>query len=251
MPGYWPLALLAALAFNFMSSAVYIYNDWSDREEDKRHPEKSRRPLASGEVTIPFALTMLSLCLLLSLLLACAISWTLVIIFFTYLLINVFYNHWFRRLVFIDVLCISSGFLLRILSGTIGIGLSITWWLTMTATLLSLFIALCKRRLELNLSAPCMRRKVLSKYNAYTLDYLITIIGSCCFTTYVFYIIFVHHDSLSFWITLPFCGAGLWRFASLAINFKSSDDPVIVFWGDTISRWNLVCFFSLTMMALR
>jgi 4-hydroxybenzoate polyprenyltransferase len=206
--------------------------------------------LASGEVSIPFALTMLILCLVLGLLLASAISWTLVFICCTYLLINIFYNHWFRSVIFLDVLCVSSGFLLRILSGTIGIGLPITWWLTVTATLLSLFIALCKRRLELNLGKPRMRRKVLKKYNAYTLDFLITIIGSACFTTYVFYIIFARHELLSFWITLPFCGVGLWRFAYLAISYKSSDDPVIVFWGDTLSRLNLFCFFSVTMMAL-
>lgn len=249
-PGYWQRALLAALAFCLIASAVYIYNDLQDVEEDRAHPQKAHRPLANGDVTAPVAWGMLLFCLLIGLLLGYVISMQIFVILCIYLFINSLYNHWLRCIPFCDVLCIASGFMLRILAGTVGIGLPITWWLTITATLLSLFIALGKRRLEMHLGLKNTKRAVLRKYNPHTLDRLIASTASSCFISYLLYTVYARHENLYFLSTLPFCAIGLWRFAMLTTRDGEKDDPVAVFLSDNVSRLNLLCFFTLTMLAL-
>jgi len=249
-PRYWGPALLAALSFCFVASAVYIYNDLRDREEDKAHPLKSKRPIANGDISNSFALSMLVLCLFLGFLISFAVSGRFILILCIYLLINLFYNHGLRRVPFCDVLCIASGFMLRILAGTVGIGLPITWWLTITATLLSLFIALCKRRFEMQLGLDHTRREVLRKYTPHVLDILIASTASSCFIVYFLYTVFARSNMPYFLYTLPFCAIGLWRFAHLTTKDGRTDDPVTLFLKDNVSRLNLLCFFSLTAMAL-
>ncbi len=248
---FLPQAFLAALAFCLISSAVYIYNDIQDREDDRLHPQKCRRPLASETISLNFALTMLALLLLGGILLGWIISTTLAAILGLYLLINLAYNHFLKNVPIADVLCIASGFLLRVLAGTIGIGLPISWWLTVMATLLSLFIALCKRRLEKQLGLKFATRAVLKKYSFSSLDIMIVAVALCCFITYLIYTIYSRNQSFYFLLTLPFCAFGLWRFARLTTNNKTdNDDPVFLFVEDNISRFNFICFFLLTLFAI-
>jgi 4-hydroxybenzoate polyprenyltransferase len=247
---FLPDALLAALAFCLIASAVYIYNDLQDREEDKLHPHKCRRPLAAGEVSLDFALIMLAILLVGGLVLAWSISTKLAAFLGLYLLINLAYNHLLKNLPVIDVLCIASGFMLRVLAGTIGIGLPISWWLTVSATLVSLFIALCKRRLEKQLGLKYSTRAVLEKYSFPSLDAMIVSTAVACFISYFLYAIYAHEDSFYFLLTLPFAAFGLWRFAWLTIRGGDNDDPVSLFISDNLSRFNLLCFFILTCVAL-
>jgi 4-hydroxybenzoate polyprenyltransferase len=247
---YLPRALLAALAFCLIASAVYIYNDLQDREEDRVHPQKCLRPLASGEVSLDFALSMLAVLLGCGLLLAWVISSVLAALLGVYLLVNLAYNHLLKNLPVLDVLCIASGFMLRVLAGTIGIGLPISWWLTITATLISLFIALCKRRLEKQLDIKIETRAVLKKYTPKTLDILITSTAICSFFAYLLYTIFARDESFYFLLTLPFAAIGLWRFAWLTTRDNEIDDPVSLFFNDNLSRLTLLCFFILTLVAV-
>lgn len=248
---YLPDALLAAFAFCLIASAVYIYNDFQDREEDKLHPKKCRRPLASGEVSLDFAFSLLVLLLGVGLLLAYSISTTLTALLGLYLLVNLAYNHVLKSIAFVDVLCIASGFMLRVLAGTIGIGLPISWWLTVMATLISLFIALCKRRLEKQLGSQYETRTVLKKYSTRSLDRMIYFVAISCFITYLLYLVYARGQSFYFLLTLPFSVFGLWRFARLTTRNRSeNDDPISLFVRDNLSRFNLLCFFSLTLIAL-
>lgn len=243
-------ALLAALAFCLISSAVYIYNDIEDRDEDRLHPQKCKRPLALGEFPITLALGLLAVLLTGGLALAFYISSTLVALLGLYLLINVAYNHLFKNLAIFDVICIASGFMLRVLAGTKGIGLPISIWLTVTATLVSLFIALCKRRLEKQLGLNNTTRAVLKKYSTKKLDILISLSAISCFASYLLYILYNHFDSFYFLLTIPFAAIGLWRFSFLTTQSTDNDDPVSVFFMDNFSRFTLLCFVFLTFLAL-
>ncbi|CDZ78713.1 Decaprenyl-phosphate phosphoribosyltransferase [Legionella massiliensis] len=248
---YLPDALLAAFSFCLIASAVYIYNDFQDREEDRLHPQKRRRPLASGDISLDFALSMLVLLLLGGLGLAWAISSTLAALLGLYLLVNLAYNHYLKNLPVADVLCIASGFMLRVLAGTIGIGLPISWWLTIMATLISLFIALCKRRLEKQLDLQFTTRAVLKKYSPRFLDLMINSVAIGCFIIYLLYTIIARGQSFYFLLTLPFAAFGLWRFARLTTRNRSdNDDPISIFAADNLSRFNLLCFLTLTLIAL-
>lgn len=247
---YLTKALGAALSFCLIASAVYIYNDIQDIEEDRLHPKKHRRPLTSGEVSLDFALAMLGVLLVGGLLLGWLISSTLAALLAAYLLLNLAYNHILKNLPVFDVLCIASGFMLRVLAGTIGIGLPISWWLAITATLISLFIALCKRRLEKQLDLKYTTREVLQKYSPNLLSILIALTAIASFIAYLLYIIYVHYESFYFLLTLPFAAIGLWRFARLTTRDSDNDDPVSLFFRDSLSRLNLWCFVLLTLFAL-
>jgi 4-hydroxybenzoate polyprenyltransferase len=250
VPGYFLPALLASLAFCLIASAVYIYNDIEDKSEDSLHPYKCHRPLASGQISVIEAVGMLFLLLITGLSLGWLISKKLAIILCIYLVINIAYNHVLKLIPICDVLCIASGFMLRVLAGTVGIGLPISIWLTLAATLLSLFIALNKRSLELHLGLKHSTRRVLRKYSPSLLHYLIVSTGITTFLTYIFYIVYARDESFYFMLTVPFAAIALWRFAWLSTQKSDNDDPVLVFLSDRLSRINLWCFVVLTFMAL-
>ncbi|KTD57896.1 decaprenyl-phosphate phosphoribosyltransferase [Legionella shakespearei] len=250
IPGYFIPALLASLAFCLISSAVYIYNDIQDRTEDSLHPHKCRRPIASDRVSVTDAIFLLFLLLFTGLTLGWLISKQLAIILTVYLLINIAYNHLLKLLPVFDVACIATGFMLRVLAGTVGIGIALSGWLLVAATLLSLFIALNKRRLEMQLGLKNSTRKVLKKYDPALLSMLITATGIATFITYLAYIIFARDESFYFVLTLPFAAIALWRFAGLAAVDVDNDDPINVFIYDHLSRMNFWCFVILTSMAL-
>lgn len=250
VPGYFIPALLASFAFCLISSAVYIYNDIEDRTEDSLHPYKRYRALASEKVSVSEAIFMLFLLLISGLVLGWVISKSLAIILCVYLIVNIAYNHILKFLPIFDVLCIATGFMLRVLAGTLGIGLPISTWLTIAATLLSLFIALNKRRLEMRLGLKHATREVLKKYNPALLHWFIISVGILTFITYIFYIVYAHDESFYFMLTVPLAAIALWRFAWLATQDIDNDDPVIIFLNDRLSRINLWCFVVLTFMAL-
>lgn len=248
--GYIWLALLAALAFCLISSAVYIYNDIQDRSEDSVHPHKCNRPIVSEMVPVSEAVFLLFLLLITGLTLGWLISKQLALILCLYLLINLAYNHVLKLIPVLDVLCIASGFMLRVLAGTLGIGITISIWLIVASSLLSLFIALNKRRLEIQLGLKYSTRTVLKKYHPQRLNQLILGTGFITFLTYLFYSVYARDQSFYFMLTLPFAAFALWRFAWLSTQKVDNDDPVLVFLHDRLSRVNLYCFVALTFMAL-
>ncbi len=250
LPGYVLPAVLATLSFCLISSAVYIYNDIEDRSEDSLHPYKRLRPLASDRVTVSEAIVMLFVLLLSGLIIGWLVSRQLAVILTLYLVINVAYNHVLKFIPIGDVVCIAAGYMLRVFAGTIGIGLPISCWLFVAASLLSLFIALNKRRLEMQLGLKHATREVLKKYHPELLHWSIVGTGCLCFITYLLYVIFPHYESFYFILTLPFAAFALRRFAWLATQDVDNDDPVNVFLSDTLSRINLWCFLILTFMAL-
>ncbi len=251
LPGYFIPACWATLAFCLIASAVYIYNDIQDRSEDSLHPHKCRRPLASETVTVNDAIFLLFGLLLCGLFLGWLVSTKLAFILLLYLLLNLGYNHLFKLIPILDVLSIATGFMLRVLAGTVGIGMTLSGWLLVAATLLSLFIALNKRRLEMQLRLTQATRSALNKYHRQLLDRLILISGAATFLVYFFYIVYARDQSSYFILTLPFAAIALWRFAWLSTQDRDNDDPVTVFLYDSLSRFNLWCFAILTFMALQ
>lgn len=248
--GFFVPVLLASLAFCFISSAVYIYNDIQDRSEDRVHPHKCTRPIASDKVNLRQAVAILFFLLITGLILGWSISRPLVLILAAYLIINLGYNHFFKLIPILDVVCIAAGFMLRVLAGTTGVGLPMSRWLLVAATMLSLFIAFNKRRLEINLGLSHPTRQVLKKYHPVVLQRLIIGSGALCFCIYLLYVVYAREESFYFLITLPFAAIALWRFAWLSGQNVADDDPVNVFLADRLSRLNFWCLAILTFLAL-
>ena len=224
-----PVAL-AFLAFCLLSSAVYIANDWRDRDEDRRHPKKRRRPLASGQVSLRAAGALLAVLLALGLGLALLSGPWVLLVAGLFLLVNVLYTYLLKSQLFLDAFGISAGFMLRALAGAVAIGVAFSPWLFALVLLLTLFLAFGKRRSELRASsAPEQHREVLGRYTAPLLDQILGVLVSSMIAVYAIYAFDQPLHAHAFMLTIPFVIYGLFRYLYLlSANDRENPDELLV-----------------------
>ncbi len=212
-----PLVLRVAqafVAFCCVSSVVYILNDWRDRAADAQHPVKRRRPLASGAVTPAQAL------LLASVLLAAGAGLTrdngvLLILLALYVALNLAYSWRLKHVPVVDVSIIASGFMLRLLAGTVAVGIPPSRWLLLTGLFIALFLGFSKRKAE-TFYEPEQQRAVLEHYPAALLDTYIAATMTATVITYGLYATSIeamqqHGERLVY--TVPVVIFGMLRYA--------------------------------------
>src|SRR2546428_12046434 len=226
---------LAFVAFCLASSFTYLLNDLLDLENDRHHPTKRNRPMASGRLPISWAVTAMGILLLVSSGLT-ALIFTIPIhvqrdifaaigganLLFTatlatYLLLMVLYSVRLKHVVLLDVFIIASGFVLRILAGAVVIPVEISPWLYLVAILLSLFLALNKRRHELILlqEQASNHRQILKEYSLPMLDQMITIVTAGNFMSYSLYTFQGPTGNHRLMLTIPFVLYGMFRYLYL------------------------------------
>ena len=223
----WGMAFImffAFVAFSLASSAGYVINDIVDLEADRLHPKKKLRPIASGRVGTAEAL-VIALCALVG---AAIISYSLdtgfLVIVIAYMALSVLYSLFLQRFALIDSFVIAIGFVLRIEAGGMASGTVVSNWLLLTTFVLSLLLALGKRRHELAAAAvdPAGHRTSLSGYSLNFLDQAITIFATTAIVTYAIYAIEV--GSKVFLITVVFACYGVLRYMHL-VQSSTSGDP--------------------------
>jgi 4-hydroxybenzoate polyprenyltransferase len=211
-------ALAAFAAFCLLASAVYVMNDLIDREQDRLHPKKKHRPLAAGTVGAGPAMGVGLLCLGAGSLLAWGLAGRAPWIFFAYVALNVAYTLGLKHVVILDVFIIASGFMLRILAGTLGIGIAPSQWLLLCGLMLTLFLGFAKRRAELNalLADSAGHRRVLEHYTAPMLDQFIGIAAAGTVISYALYTVSAEtvalHGTRALIATVPFVLYGMLRY---------------------------------------
>lgn len=225
------LALAAFVAFCLLSSCVYVMNDILDREQDRQHPRKRLRPLASGAVGIPAAVALMLACGVAGLVLAFARGGEQPLIFVAYVALNGAYSLGLKHVVILDVFMIAAGFMLRILAGTLGIGIAPSHWLLLCGLLLTLFLGFAKRRAELNLLAEdgSGHRQVLEHYSAELLDQMITVAATGTLVAYSLYTVSSEtvalHGTAHLIYTVPFVLYGMFRYLFLLHKRGGGGDP--------------------------
>ena len=152
-------ALVAAVAFCVVSGSMYAFNDWHDRVEDRLHPVKRRRPVASGAVSSSLALAASGGLALAAFFIGWTISAALAGIILAYALLMLAYTGWFRRIAVLDVLTIAAGFVLRALAGAVAVAVPLSGWLFVCTLLLALLLGLGKRRHELRMLSGANGRR--------------------------------------------------------------------------------------------
>ena len=172
----------AFAAFCCLSSMVYIINDWHDRASDALHPTKRFRPLASGAVSVPVALALAGALLAAGLLLAAGNS-VLLALLGLYAALNLAYSWRLKRVPVIDVCIIAAGFMLRLLAGTVAVGIPPSRWLLLTGIFVALFLGFSKRKAE-SFHDEASQRAVLASYPAALLDTFIAVTMATTLTTY-------------------------------------------------------------------
>ena len=174
--------VLAFAAFCCISSVVYILNDWHDRASDALHPTKHVRPLASGAVSVPLALA-LAAALLVAGIAFSASNQTLLMLLFLYVLLNLAYSWLLKQVPVVDVSIIASGFMLRLLAGTVAVGIPPSRWLLLTGMFVALFLGFAKRKAE-SFHDEASQRAVLAHYPSALLDTFMAVTMTATLTTY-------------------------------------------------------------------
>ena len=223
-------AALGFLLFSLLSSVVYLVNDLADRESDRRHPKKSRRPIASGELSPPLAMTAASVLGLISLGASFALGVRFGGVALIYFLLTLSYTFRFKHVVLLDVLVLAAGFVLRAMAGAIVIGVSISSWLILCTLMLALFLGLSKRRAEListQQSGTAGTRRILEEYSPAMLDQMIVIVTSACLMSYALYTVNSpaaksHHYLMA---TIPFVIYGIFRYLYLMHRHSLGESP--------------------------
>ena len=223
--------VVAFIAFCLVSSAVYIINDIVDLEQDRHHPKKFQRPLASGRVSIMAAAMLAGLLGVLGLGLAYAASKIVLLILVAYALMNIAYSLRLKHVVILDVFIIASGFMLRILAGTLGVGIPPSQWLLLCGLMVTLFLGFTKRRAEIIALAEdkAAHRKVLEHYSPVLLDKMIGVTAAGLIMSYSLYTMNPDtiriHGTPNLIYTVPFVMYGVFRYIYLLHHQRRGGDP--------------------------
>ena len=235
--------------FCLISSAVYLFNDIADIEADRQHPVKKYRPLASGRLPLRLALGAGAILSVIALLVGYLLAPVFAAIMAIYLALNVLYSIWLKHIPILDVLIISSGFVLRVAAGVALITVErFSPWLYMITILFSLYIGLGKRRAEMNLLAQgaSAHRKVLDGYTIPLLDQYITIVSGMTIVAYSLYTFSAPNlpENHSMMLTIPFVVYGIFRYLQLIQTGHAAGAPDEVALKDralqvTVLLWGL------------
>lgn len=230
-PAAVAVALAAFVVFCALSGVVYLINDVVDRESDRRHPVKARRPIAAGEVSVPAALVTAAILGCGGLIAAFALGRAFGLVALGYVLLQALYSGPLKHIVILDVLAIAIGFVLRAAAGAVVIPVPLSQWLLVCTILLALFLGLAKRRHELVMLADgaVAHRPILGEYSAYLLDQMIGIVAASTLVAYVFYTISPETQAKfgTQWLglTIPFPLYGLFRYLYLVHQREAGGSP--------------------------
>jgi 4-hydroxybenzoate polyprenyltransferase len=243
-------AMAAFLVFCALSGVVYLINDIRDRDADRHHPVKSRRPIASGTLSSTTAATAACIIALAAIASAFLINRAFGIVSVAYLALLTLYSMSLKHIVIIDVLTIAGGFVLRALAGAVAIEVQFSHWLLLLMLLGALFLALSKRRAELvTLAAGATgHRPSLADYSPYLLDQMIGVVTASTLLAYAFYTI--SPDTVAkfgtdrlLW-TVPFPLYGIFRYLYLVHQREEGGNPSEVLLTDRpvlacVALWGL------------
>ncbi|HYF58036.1 MAG TPA: decaprenyl-phosphate phosphoribosyltransferase [Burkholderiaceae bacterium] len=260
-------ALVAFGAFCAIASAVYVVNDWFDRERDRLHPRKRHRPIASGAIGGGLAAALAAACAAAALgaTLAPALGAVpgadggrrLLALLGLYVALNVGYSLGLKRVPILDCALIALGFMLRILAGTWAIGIEPSRWLIVCGLAVTLFLAFAKRRAELAALGDdaAGHRAVLERYSLPLLDQFLAITATAVLVTYSVYTVSAdtvrtHGTDLLIW-TLPCVAYGLFRYLYIVFQRGAGGDPT----RDLVTDGHLLAaggaWLAITIWALR
>ncbi|MEM1451573.1 MAG: decaprenyl-phosphate phosphoribosyltransferase [Planctomycetota bacterium] len=254
--------LFAVAAFSLGASAIYLVNDIVDVESDRNHPEKCKRPIAAGEVTIPAARVMSAVCVVGALGLAHLATPpggdSVVLVVGLYMVSNLLYSLRLKQIAIVDAFLIALGFMLRVIAGAYAAAAPISHWLLLATLFLALFLAFCKRRAEMDLlgTDAASHRKNLGQYTPEFLDQATGVLAACAIITYAMYTVdedtarkFGDNNHLVW--TVPFVVFGLFRYLLIVTRKEGGGSPTrMLLGGDTVFVINALLWGAMVLSCL-
>ncbi len=246
-PDKIPLLAGGFLAFSFLASSIYIVNDYHDIEDDRKHPEKCKRPLASGAVNKNYALVLSIFLTLAGLVISFLIDRSGKFLFVAgiYYLLNLSYSFGLKNISIVDILIVATGFVLRVKGGAILSEVDTTSWFIVMTFLLALFMAIAKRRDDviLKMTTGTDMRKSLK---GYSLEFLNTLLGLFCAILIVSYINYTVSPAtyLKFghraYYTALFVIAAMMRYLQITFIHNKAGSPTDILYKDRFIQITLL-----------
>ncbi len=254
---YLKLTMMGFFLFSLLSGCVYIINDLVDYNKDRNHPEKKNRPIASQCLKKSYALTAVILLLPVSISAGFLINERYGIIQIVYFVMQLFYSFFGKNIVILDVMLISFGFVLRAIAGSFVIEIGISHWLLICTLLLSLFLALCKRRHEY-ITTKCngtgKTRRVLEFYSVDFIDQMISVVTASTLMAYILYTIssdvVEKFNTSNLLFTIPMVLFGIFRYLYVVYILKKGSSPEKVILSDIPMIINLIIWFIVVVFVL-
>ncbi len=249
-------AIIAFGIFCLLSGVVYLINDVKDLEQDKIHPLKSRRPLASGRLKVSIAIVSAILISVIILPLSFLLNRNFGLIALAYFLVIVIYSLRLKHVVILDILAVSFGFVLRAIAGAVVIDVSISSWLILCASFLALFLIMSKRRHELVLLGEdsIEHRKVLCEYSPHLLDQMIAVVTASTVIAYALYTTSTETVSKfgtkNMIFTLPFVLYGVFRYLYLVHQKNLGGNPEVILINDPPMIINSILYAIITVFII-
>lgn len=240
--------VLAFVAFSLAASGVYLLNDCLDVAEDRQHPSKKSRPIASGVISIRFAITLSVSLFAASGWLMAWLSFQGAVILGAYVLLNIAYSVLLKHIAILDVAIIATGFVLRLFVGAAVTDIKLSVWIVVITFLLALFLALSKRRVDVLLfvQTGAKARKAIDGYNLRFLDSAMSIMASVVIVSYILYTTSAEAinelDNNYLYLTALFVILGILRYMQIALVDEDSGSPTDIFWRDRFIQIISMCW---------
>ncbi len=267
---YLKTTILGFILFSVLSGCVYIINDLADYKKDKNHDDKKNRPIASQKLSRINALAAVFILLPVTIFAGFMINEKFGIIQVVYLLMQLFYSFAGKNIVILDVMLISFGFVLRAIAGSFVIEIGISHWLLICTLLLSLFLALCKRRHELLNPAfihentglqeinkgkrEHKTRNVLFSYDADFIDQMISVVTASTLMAYILYTIspdvVLKFRTNNLLFTVPMVLFGIFRYLYIVYVENKGSSPEKAILSDAHMIVNLILWFAVVVFVL-
>lgn len=242
--------LLGFLSFSFIASSIYIINDYRDIEDDRKHPVKRERPLASGAVSKPIALALFFVLLLTGFFLAWWIRDKFLFVMAIYFFMNLAYSFGLKTIPILDIIILAIGFILRIKAGSVITFIPLSEWIIIMVFLLALFMAIGKRRDDvlLKLSSGTEMRKAVKGYNLEFLNVLLALVCAVIIVAYFMYTMSPETTqrigTTRLYYTCLFVIAGIMRYLQIIFVSADSGSPTKILYKDLFIKITLILWVA-------
>ncbi len=242
--------LLGFIAFSFVASSIYIINDYRDVEDDRRHPTKKNRPIASGAVPKTAALVICFILLIAGFTIAWFVRDKFMFVLGIYFIINLFYSLGLKNIPILDILILASGFVLRIKAGSVISFVALSQWIVIMVFLLAIFMAIGKRRDDvlLKLSSGTDMRKSIKGYNLELLNVLLALVCAVIIVAYFMYTmsdeVIIRLGTYRLYYTCLFVLAGIMRYLQIIYVMADSGSPTKVLYKDRFIQITLLLWIA-------
>ncbi len=247
-------SLIVFVLFSLIASSVYVFNDLMDIEEDKKHPQKKNRPLASGSISVFKAKLLIVVLTLIPLISSFIINKNLFFILIFYFLLNILYSLKLKHITIVDVFIMAIGFVLRVFAGGVATNIQLSQWIIIMTFLLAMFLAISKRKDDILLAFE--GKKTRKNIDGYSIEFVNAVMVLMSAVTIVSYILYtVSNDVIerlkteNLYLTSIFVILGIIRYMQISFVEKKKEDPTKIVLKDkflqlTILLW-IVSFFSI------